>query len=165
MELLEKQSRDQIDQILAECLKNKQTIGFAESCTAGLLCAAFGQKPGVSAVLRGGVVAYHGEVKEKLLRVSSSTLQAHGEVSEFTALEMARGAKTELSCDWVMSVTGIAGPSGGSEKKPVGTVCFAIVGPAFEQVITQHFQQGNRVEIQLESVRFAIQFFWDSIHA
>lgn len=165
MDIVDETWRKLIRSIIKDCSRNGQTIGFAESCTAGLLTAAFGQQPGVSAVLRGGVIAYHGDVKLKTLNVGAATLQAHGEVSEITALEMAKGALSELECDWVVSVTGIAGPSGGTEKKPVGTVCFAVVGPNFEQTKTQHFQLGNRVEIQLESVKFAIQFLRDSIHA
>ena len=78
---------------------------------------------------------------------------------------MAQGARKALECDWTVSVTGIAGPTGGTKAKPVGTVWFAVAGPGFERVKTQHFKQADRLEIQLESARFALQFLWDSIHA
>lgn len=154
-----------LEEVLQHCLKNQQSFGFAESCTSGLLSAAAGQIPGVSQFFKGAVISYSGEVKENLLRVKKSSMLCHGQVSTVVALEMARGAQKQLKVTWAVSVTGIAGPGGGSEDKPVGTVCFAVVGPGFEEAKTQHFKSANRLEIQLESVRFALQFFWDSIHA
>ncbi len=165
MELLDSVNQKSLENIKNHCLKNGQTIGFAESCTAGLLSGTVGQMPGASSFFQGAVVSYSNEVKEFSLRVSNASLRCHGAVSEVVALEMARGAQMQLNTDWAVSVTGIAGPDGGTESKPVGTVCFAVVGPAFERVKTQHFKSGNRLEIQLESVRFALQFLWDSLHA
>lgn len=110
-----------------ELLREKNmTVGTAESCTAGMISSRIADIPGSSDVLAGGIVSYSNDVKMKLLGVSRETLEAHGAVSEECAAEMAKGALSALGCDVAVSVTGIAGPGGGSEEKPVGTVCFGI---------------------------------------
>jgi PncC family amidohydrolase len=76
---------------------------------------------------------------------------------------MARGCRKNLSVDWSVSITGIAGPGGGTPEKPVGTVCFAVCGPDVEVVHQELFKSEERRKIQLESVKFAINFLWDSI--
>ena len=101
------------------------TLALAESCTGGLVSHRLTEVPGSSDYFRGAVVAYANETKEQLLGVRRGTLDTHGAVSTETALEMARGARRVLETDVGLSVTGIAGPGGGSEEKPVGTVCFA----------------------------------------
>ena len=98
------------------------TLVTAESCTAGLLAHRITNVPGSSAYYLGGYVAYANEVKEAQLGVRHETLIAHGAVSEQTALEMARGARQRIGGDIAVSVTGIAGPEGGSAEKPVGLV-------------------------------------------
>ena len=132
-----------------------QTIGFAESCTGGLLSAIFARMPGVSSVFIGSVVAYSYETKSRLLGVPTSLLRVHGAVSVPVAQRMASGARDALGCDWSISVTGVAGPGGGSDEKPVGSVCFAIVGPGFERVARRRFPGGRR-EVQMASARFAL---------
>lgn len=132
------------------------TVGFAESCTGGLLSATLTALPGVSDVFMGSVVSYANEVKTDLLNVTASALTAEGAVSETVARQMAQGARKQLKVDMAVAITGIAGPTGGSPDKPVGTVCFAVSGPgnAMSSVRT-HFS-GNRVEVQQAAVRFAI---------
>lgn len=98
------------------------TISTAESCTGGLVAKAITDIGGCSEIYMGGIVAYSNDVKIRVLGVSPSTLDIHGAVSEQTAKEMAEGVRTLCRTDIGISTTGIAGPGGGTEKKPVGTV-------------------------------------------
>lgn len=107
-------------------IENGLTVATAESCTAGLLSAAITEAGGASEVFKKGVVTYSNEAKEELLGVSHDTLEKYGAVSEKTACEMAEGIKKSAKCDIAVSVTGIAGPGGGSEEKPVGLVFVGI---------------------------------------
>jgi len=100
-------------------------IAIAESCTGGLVTAAITEIPGSSAVLEAGYVTYSNEAKLSLLGVSSDVLETFGSVSIAVAWGMARGALEKTNADVSVAITGIAGPEGGSEKKPVGTVVFA----------------------------------------
>ena len=108
---------------LVNALKGKNlTISCAESCTGGLVAKTITDVNGCSAVFLGGVVSYANEIKENILGVKGETLKKHGAVSEFTAMEMADGVRRICNSDIGISTTGIAGPSGGTEEKPVGTV-------------------------------------------
>jgi nicotinamide-nucleotide amidase len=110
------------------------TMALAESCTGGLAGSLVTAESGSSAWFRGGVMSYANEAKRDLCGVAQSTLDAHGAVSAPVALELARGARTALHADWAASITGVAGPTGGSDAKPVGTVFIGVVGPDFEAV-------------------------------
>jgi nicotinamide-nucleotide amidase len=112
--------------LLAE---HKQTVALAESCTGGLIAHRLTNVPGASAVLLAGLVTYSNEAKQKFLGVRPETLAAHGAVSEPVAREMAEGARAHTGADFAVAVTGIAGPSGGSAEKPVGTVFLALSTP------------------------------------
>lgn len=136
-------------------LRDSQTIGFAESCTGGLLSATFAAQAGISDVFLGSVVTYSNSVKEQMLGVSPSLLRTVGAVSPQVALEMAEGARRVIGSTWAIGVTGIAGPGGATPDKPVGTVCFAWVGPGFDRSERQQFV-GSRSEIQKQSVRHAL---------
>jgi nicotinamide-nucleotide amidase len=106
------------------------TLAVAESCTGGLVGHRLTEVGGSSAWFRGGVIAYANDVKEQLLGVQAATLAHHGAVSEETAAEMADGVRRALGADLGLGVTGIAGPTGGTPEKPVGTVCFALARAA-----------------------------------
>ena len=112
-----------INYTLVNALKEKKlTIACAESCTGGLIAKSITDVGGCSSVFLGGVVAYANEIKENILGVSDETLKKYGAVSEFTAMEMANGVRRICGSDIGISTTGIAGPDGGTEEKPVGTV-------------------------------------------
>lgn len=132
------------------------TLATAESCTGGLVASAITGVPGASLVFAGGVVTYSNESKTEFLGVKPDTLSRHGAVSTETAEEMARGVRVRSQADIAVAVTGIAGPDGGTKDKPVGTVSFAIVGPAGCTTETRWFPLGNRDAIRERATAFAL---------
>ena len=116
---------ENIEEIVFKMLKeNKMTVAFCESCTGGLITSRFTKIPGVSEVFDRGLITYSNISKMEELNVSKETLKKHGAVSKETALEMAKGLLYKANVDVALSITGIAGPSGGSETKPVGLVLY-----------------------------------------
>jgi nicotinamide-nucleotide amidase len=140
----------------------KQTIGFGESCTGGLLSATMASVAGVSDIYQGAVVSYSYQAKVDLLGVSWNVLKVEGAVSDRVARQMAQGVRTHLKCHWSVAITGIAGPTGGTIEKPVGTVWFAVNGPGFEAAEKKLFS-GSRTDIQQQSVEFAIELVLKSM--
>lgn len=130
-------------------------ISVAESCTGGLLAKTITDTPGASGVFDMSVVTYSNESKQRLLSVSEETLRNYGAVSVETAREMASGIKALSGADIALSVTGIAGPTGGSDGKPVGTVC---IGVAYgEKCVAQTFVfVGTRAQVRKQSVATAV---------
>ena len=116
-----------------------QTVCTAESCTGGTVASMLAAVPGASAAMWGGVVAYDNSVKVAQLGVVQSDLDAHGAVSEPVVLAMARGARERLGTTWAVSTSGIAGPTGGTPEKPVGTVWMAVSGPDGERAWCHRF--------------------------
>jgi nicotinamide-nucleotide amidase len=142
---------DQVAQLLSG-----QTIATAESCTAGLLAARLADRPGSSAYLAGGVVSYSNEAKAELLGVDPALIATHGAVSEPVAEAMAAGALQRFGADVAVGITGIAGPGGGSDEKPVGTVCFS-VRQAGGGIHTRTIHlPGNRADIRERSTTVAM---------
>lgn len=131
------------------------TLAVAESCTGGLVGHRVTNVPGSSDYYRGSVTAYADDVKEALLHVSERTLVEHGAVSEQTAREMAEGVRTVVKADLGVSVTGIAGPTGGTPKKPVGLVYVALAAPDGEWVDRYVFE-GDRWENKARSADAAL---------
>jgi nicotinamide-nucleotide amidase len=119
-----------LEVVVGELLKAAgQTVATAESCTGGSIAARLTSIPGSSAYLIGGVVAYSNTVKEQQLGVRKADLLVHGAVSEPVVRQMAEGVRKRLKTDWALATSGVAGPDGGSEAKPVGTVWIALAGP------------------------------------
>jgi nicotinamide-nucleotide amidase len=131
-----------------------RTVSFAESCTGGLLAASITDIAGSSAVFKGGIVAYDNSVKMQLLNVSTQILESEGAVSAACAKAMATGCRDVLSTDYAVSVTGIAGPDGGSEQKPVGLVYLAIADEQGTEVLELRLF-GDRARIREGAVRQA----------
>ncbi|MGB5771139.1 MAG: nicotinamide-nucleotide amidohydrolase family protein, partial [Crocosphaera sp.] len=124
------EDKDSIAEVVGRLLGKKQeTVSVAESCTGGGLGAMFTNIAGSSDYFWGGVIAYHNRVKMSLLGVTAEALDNHGAVSDTVAQQMALGVKQRLGTSWGVSITGIAGPEGGTESKPVGLVYIGIASP------------------------------------
>ncbi len=120
-----------IEQIIHEkLLRQGETLSVAESCTGGSIAAHFTALAGASAYFKCGVVSYSNESKEQILGVDHATLEEHGAVSEQVAIQMVEGVKRISNSDYALATTGIAGPTGGSDEKPVGTVWFGVATPS-----------------------------------
>lgn len=138
------QNEEKIEATLVDLLtRRNQTLALAESCTGGCIAHRLTNVPGASAVLLAGLVTYSNAAKEKFLQVRSETLKAHGAVSEPVAKEMAEGARNATGAHYALSVTGIAGPSGGTPDKPVGTVFLGLAGP-FDTLTERNFNPFDR---------------------
>jgi nicotinamide-nucleotide amidase len=136
--------RDAAERVLVSCRKAGLKVVTAESCTGGLVAAALTAIAGSSDVVERGFVTYANEAKHEMLGVGLDTLENHGAVSEPVARAMARGALTHSLANIAVSVTGVAGPGGGSAEKPVGLVHFAAARSGFELVAERHVFPGDR---------------------
>ena len=136
-----------LNELHVRLIESRQTVSVAESCTGGLLGAALTECSGSSTYFLGGVQAYANSVKEELLGVSHETLLSFGAVSEEVASEMALGIQRLTGSDWALSTTGIAGPDGGTDEKPVGTVWVSVADS--DGVYSQKLElDGTRSEIR-----------------
>ena len=133
-----------------------QQLVTAESCTGGWVAQVVTGVAGSSAWFERGFVTYSNSAKQELLGVRTETLARHGAVSEETAREMALGALARSKADVAVAVTGVAGPSGGSPEKPVGTVCFAWADRRGARSETRHFS-GDRESVRRQSVVHALE--------
>lgn len=150
--------------VIALATDKKALLATAESCTGGLIAGALTSVPHSSVVVQGGIISYSNEVKRCELGVSGSDLESHGAVSEPVALQMAQGARMKLSTTLAVSVTGVAGPGGGSEEKPVGTVWFGIASPAGTKAEVRHFT-GDRSAVRAQTVSHALELLESALHA
>ncbi|MGB1217207.1 MAG: nicotinamide-nucleotide amidohydrolase family protein, partial [Saprospiraceae bacterium] len=133
---------ESLEEVLGKRLMEKgMTLATAESCTGGSIAARIVGFPGSSRYFQGGIVAYSNEIKMKQLNVKSDTLENHGAVSEETVKEMVQGAIDSLGVDVAVSVSGIAGPDGGTEEKPVGTIWMAVGNK--DKIITEKLSLGK----------------------
>jgi nicotinamide-nucleotide amidase len=146
-----------LPQVLGEMLQARRlTLAAAESCTGGLLLARMTEVAGSSAYVRGGVVAYSNELKIELLGVDPAVLDTHGAVSEATAAAMADGVHARTQADVCIAITGIAGPSGATETKPVGTVVIAVRVAGQPLSVRTHLFAGGRDIVRLQATQTAI---------
>jgi len=139
-------------------------LATAESCTGGLIAATLTDVPGASAWFKGGVVAYTNEVKELVLDVPAATLETHGAVSLATVRAMALGICRRIGASVGVAVSGIAGPTGGSLEKPVGTVCIAVAmeGVTLDRVF--HFT-GDRASVRVQTVAAALAMVAETVRS
>lgn len=146
--------------IVAQAVKylvdNKLMLATAESCTGGMAAEMLTSIAGSSQYFERGFVAYSNEAKQEMLGVNAQTIEKFGAVSEETAYEMAEGALKHSKAQITLAITGIAGPGGGAENKPIGTVCFAWAKTGSKTIVkTEHFS-GDRKEIRQKAVCFAL---------
>jgi len=147
---------DLAGRLQARCVAQGLTVATAESCTGGLVAHILTEVPGSSAYLLGGVVSYSDAVKRQELGVPESLLASHGAVSAQVAIAMAEGVRARLSTDLGVGVTGIAGPDGGSDAKPVGLVYVAVAGLGPAEV-RRYVWPGDRSENKRSSAGAAIE--------
>ena len=144
-------------------VSSSKTLAVAESCTGGNIAQVITSNPGCSAYFKGGVVAYSNEIKNKMLKVPEEILSKYGAVSQQVGEAMAIGTRAELNSDYSIATTGIAGPDGGTEEKPVGTVWIAVAGPSGVQskmYIFKHNRERNIIrstQTSLNMMRIFIQ--------
>ena len=136
-------------------IRQQRRLATAESCTGGMIAGALTALAGSSAWFERGWVTYSNRAKQEELGVDPALISAHGAVSEAVAAAMATGARKVAGTDYALSVTGIAGPDGGTPEKPIGTVCFGWSTPTQKQTDTQHFI-GDRQQIREQAVAHAL---------
>jgi nicotinamide-nucleotide amidase len=146
------------DRFLQACARRKILVATAESCTGGMIISWLTDIPGSSSMVDRGFVTYSNEAKMEMLGVSADTLEAHGAVSQETAAEMADGALEHSRAGITLAVTGIAGPDGGSEEKPVGLVWFGVAMTGRPTVTEKRvFQNLGRDYIRRETAKHALE--------
>ena len=146
--------------LVSELLAAGKTVSTAESCTGGWIAKSLTDNSGSSGCFAYGLVSYSNGAKESLLGVNPATLNEHGAVSEATVREMADGALQLSGADFAAAVSGIAGPDGGSEEKPVGTVWFAWAKRSANKSVIdaeKRLLKGDRDEIRAQTVVIALQ--------
>lgn len=139
------------------CLGRGMTVATAESCTGGMIAAALTAVPGASGYVLGAIVAYADRVKSALLEVPEATIAAHGAVSAQVARAMAAAARERFGATLAVAVTGVAGPDGGSDAKPVGLTYVALAGPEGVDV-RRIVWDGDRASNRRESARAALEW-------
>lgn len=142
--------------IVQRLTQAKKTLAVAESCTGGFIASQITNVPGASKIFLGGIVSYSNDAKRKFLGVRARALARHGAVSEAVARQMAEGAREKFDADYAIAVTGIAGPSGGSKAKPMGTVFIALAGPG-ETVVQRKLNRAPRERFKAVTARQALE--------
>lgn len=136
------------------------TVTTAESCTGGWVAKVITDIAGSSAWFERGFVTYSNEAKSQMIGVKAETLAAHGAVSEPVVVEMAIGALKAARADYAISVSGIAGPDGGSESKPVGTVWFGFASVSGQGITRRECFDGDREAVRRQATAYALQTLW-----
>lgn len=152
------------NRLVAFCTEKGKTVATAESCTGGLIAGRITSVPGASAVFLGGVVSYANEVKRDVLGVPQGVLDHAGAVSAECAEAMASGVRALLKADAAVSVTGIAGPDGGTPQKPVGLVWFGVATASGARAESQRFD-GDREAVRRQACDLALQLLLEAASA
>jgi nicotinamide-nucleotide amidase len=153
------------EEIIGLLVESGKRLAVAESCTGGLIGHRLTQVPGSSAAFLGGVIAYNNSVKEKTLGVPAHILEREGAVSEATALAMAEGVRRLLGADIGLAVTGIAGPTGGTDDKPVGLTYIALSAASNVLICEKHLWRGDRAENKDSSATAALSLLLRHLQA
>jgi nicotinamide-nucleotide amidase len=154
---------DLAEDVISTCQNNNLQLATAESCTGGLIAGCLTAVSGASDVLHYGYVTYTNQAKINILGVSASILREHGAVSELVSRTMADGALKSGDANIAVSVTGIAGPSGGSEKKPVGLVHIAVARTDYETLHERHLFEGDRQAIRQQTIAAALELLLSQV--
>jgi nicotinamide-nucleotide amidase len=158
--------QDEAARLLAACRAKGLTIATAESCTGGLMAALLTEIAGSSDVLERGFVTYSNAAKTEMLGVPASLIATHGAVSEAVVRAMAEGALGHSTADIAVSVTGVAGPGGGSEAKPVGLVQVAVARRGGMTLVREcRFGPLGRAEVRMRAVAAGLALLWQSLDA
>jgi nicotinamide-nucleotide amidase len=145
------------EKLLAACREKKLKIATAESCTGGLIAMALTDIPGSSDVFERGFVTYSNESKIEMLGVDAALIKKHGAISREVSEAMARGAVARSNADLAVAVTGIAGPTGGTAKKPVGLVYIAAASRHYpDAIVIKNIFKGNRAAVRMKSAGKAL---------
>ncbi|KAA1051676.1 nicotinamide-nucleotide amidase [Pseudocitrobacter sp. 73] len=151
----------QLSEKVGQALKAQgATVTAAESCTGGWIAKTLTDVAGSSAWFERGFVTYSNEAKSQMIGVSAVTLEQYGAVSEPVVVEMAVGALRAARASYAVSVSGIAGPDGGSDEKPVGTVWFGVASAAGQGVTQRECFAGDRESVRRQATAFALQLLW-----
>ena len=150
-------------ELLALSLERGFTVATVESCTGGLVCGALTAIAGSSSMVQGGLITYANEAKAALAGVPMALIEQHGAVSEPVARAMAEGGRSRLDASFAVSITGVAGPGGGSVEKPVGLVHFACAGPSGTRHRERRFGALSRDEIRRLSVLEALDLLRETV--
>ena len=142
--------------IIKKLIQKNISITTAESCTGGLIASEIVKNPGVSSIYSGSIVSYSNEIKHKLLKVEEEVLKRYGAVSKECVEQMCKGVQKIFEADIAIAVSGIAGPDGGSNEKPVGTVFIAVLYKN-ELIIEKNLFKGSRVEVQENTKKRAFE--------
>jgi len=150
-------TQNTIKYIIKKLEENSKKLTAVESCTGGLICSMITKVAGASNVFDGGIVSYANEIKESWLGVDKSMLQSYGAVSELCVINMLEGALQASKADFALATSGIAGPSGGSEEKPVGTVFVGVKQKGKDALVQRLLLKGDRRYIQMQSAFYAFK--------
>jgi nicotinamide-nucleotide amidase len=158
-------TQDLVSQLASSLLKKQWRLSTAESCTGGLVATAITELAGSSDWFERGYVTYSNSAKSEDINVSQELIAQHGAVSDQVARAMAIGAKQNSNSDIALSITGIAGPTGGSIEKPVGTVCFAWILANNAIYSETKLFSGNRQEIRAQACEFSLKKLLELVHS
>lgn len=155
-------SNDDMNQLQKQLKKKNQTITCAESCTGGLIASMITEVSGSSAIFKGSIVTYCNEVKEQELDVKKETMIEFGVVSCEVVAQMLQGVLKKFNADFAVAVSGVAGPTGGTDKKPVGTVVIGACSQNNKKEIIQVFHfKGDRKEVQIQAAKTALKLIFE----